>query len=163
MKQKISFRKANVSDIPFMTLMLLESAEASCCHIDVDKLSDFPETEVYIKDFPRPLEVGVIAETATGELVGCAWISIFPEPLHVVKYPLPELTIAVLSKFRRLGVASQLLTKLYEAVIKVGIKEISLGVHYQNIAAIRLYEKHKWVVDGEINNGEYIMMSRYLQ
>lgn len=162
MKQKISFREAVVNDVPFMTTMLLESAEASYCHIDSDKLSAFPETEIYIKDFPRPSEVGIIAETEEGELAGAAWISIFPEPLHVVKYPMPELTIAVPSKFRRLGIASLLLAKLYEAVANEGITEISLGVHYQNLAAIKLYEKHNWVVDGEINNGEYIMMSRCL-
>lgn len=145
-----------------MTEMLLECAKASCCDIHPDTLANFPETELYIKDFPRPLELGLIAETLAAEPAGAAWISIFPEPLHVVTYPMPELTVAVSPKFRKQGIASALLLKLYQRIAESGIQEISLGVHYTNVAAIHLYTQHKWSIAGEINNGEYIMMHRCL-
>ncbi len=163
MNNSISYkiREAHSSDVPFMTLMLLEATKASQQDIELEKLADYPETEMYIKDWPRASEVGVIAESQSGEPIGAAWIRIFPESVHVVKYPMPELTIAVVSGYRRMGIASMLLRKLYKNVADRGIKEISLGVHSSNVAAIELYKKDGWVIDGTIMNGEYTMMSRF--
>lgn len=161
-EEKIKYRKATAEDKPFMTQMLLEAAKASLCHIEPDRLSDYPDTEAYIKDFPGDKEVGVIAETETGEPVGAAGITNLPFQSHVVKYPMPELTVSVSPAYRRQGIASELLEYLYKWAAEEGIHEISLGVFHQNRAAINLYLKHDWVIDGTINNDEYVMMSRRL-
>lgn len=141
--------------------MLVEAASASETYIDINEISNYPDTYVYVKDFPSNNEVGVIAETETGEPVGAAWLVNLPSQDHVIKYPMPELTVSVMNEYRKEGIASNLLDYLYASASQLGVKEISLGVYHKNVVAINLYLKHGWAIDGKINNDEYIMMSRY--
>lgn len=159
---KILYRRANVSDRPFLTKALLEAAAASETYIEINEISNYPDVYAYVKDFPSSHEVGVIAETAMGELVGAVWLVNLPFHDHVVKYPMPELTIYVCDEYRKKGIASNLLDCLYEFASQLSIKEISLGVYHKNKVAINLYLKHDWIIDGKINNDEYLMMSRVL-
>lgn len=155
---KITYRKAIVDDIPFLTVMLLECCAASGVFIIPDKLHEYPDTELYTKGWLPEKEPGVIAETESGEPVGAAWVRNLPDAGHSVNEPLPELTIAVAAPFREMGIASGLLNKLYELSASNSIPKLSLGVQRENIPAIRLYEKQGWAKDGEFR--DYVMMSR---
>lgn len=154
---KISYRKAIADDIPFMTLMLLESCNASGVFIAPNMLHEFPETEMYIKGWLPETELGIIAESESGEPVGATWIRNLSGTGHSVNEPLPEMTIAVVAQYREMGIASELMNKLYELCAKNSIPKLSLGVQRDNIPAIKLYEKQGWIKDGEFH--DYIMMS----
>ncbi|MDU1905186.1 MAG: GNAT family N-acetyltransferase [Dysgonomonas sp.] len=154
----ITYRKAKVSDIPFMTSMLLESCIASGVFIEPDKLHEFPETEIYIKGWSEETEFGIIAETESGESVGATWIRNLPGLGHSVNEQLPEITIAVSSLYRKKGIASELMNRLYKLSVEYAITKLSLGVHRDNLPALKLYEKQGWIKDGIFK--DYIMMSR---
>lgn len=154
----ITYRKAIANDVPFMTSMLLEACVASGVFIDPDKLHEFPETELYIKGWLPETEVGVIAETESGEPIGAVWVRNLPHAGHSVNEPLPEITISVVTQYRRKGIANELMNKLYELSAEYNVPKLSLGVQRDNIPAIKLYEKQGWTKDGEFH--DYIMMSR---
>lgn len=158
LEMQITYRKATASDIPFMTSMLLESCIASGVFIEPDKLHEFPDTEIYVKGWSEEKEFGIIAETESGELVGATWIRNLPGLGHSVNEQLPEITIAVVSQYRKKGIASELMNRLYKLSVKYGISKLSLGVHRDNLPAINLYKKQGWIKDGTFQ--DYIMMSR---
>lgn len=154
---KIIYRRAVVGDVPFMTWMLLEACRASGVFIHPEKLHEFPETEIYIKGWSPEREFGVIAETESHESVGAVWIRFLPGAGYSVNEPLPEITIAVAPPYRRMGIASELMSQLYELSAKYQVSKLSLGVQCDNDSAIKLYEKQGWVKDGLFR--DYIMMS----
>lgn len=154
----IRYREANKKDIPFMTKMLLESCAASEVYIDPSELSKFPDTEIYVKGWDPKSECGIIAENESGKAVGATWIRNLSELGHWEKEQLPEITVAVLPEYRRHGIASDLMNRLYKLCQQKDIHKLSLGVHQNNIPAINLYIKQGWVKEGEFK--EYIMMTR---
>lgn len=155
---KLVFREATAADIEFLSEILVDAAAASGVNVPVERLSDYPETYQYVEHFPVGLDVGIIAQTAGGRLVGAAWVRMLPTDAHAVNEPLPELTMGVISEYRRKGVGERLLTELYSATASKGLSEISLGVHKKNRPAIELYRQQGWIEDGTFQ--EYIMMRR---
>lgn len=156
--EKLIFREATAADIGFLSEILVDAAAASGVNVPIDLLSSYPETYQYIEQFPTGSDVGVVAQTAEGQLVGAAWVRMLPTDAHAVNQPLPELTMGVIPACRRKGVGEQLLTELYSAAAAKGLPEISLGVHKKNFPAVELYRKQGWTEDGTFH--EYIMMSR---
>lgn len=158
---EITYRPATENDIPFMKEMLIASCVASGVKsITVDNLHEHPDTEINIKGWNCQTEPGVIAQTETGESVGAAWLRNLPELGHSVGEYLPEIAIAVSPDHRRKGVAERLMNELYRKCFEQGILRIALGVHCDNLPAIRLYEKQGWKQDGVFK--EYVMMSKNL-
>lgn len=157
-KLNYSIRDAEASDVPFLELMLVEAAAASGVDIEVDKLDDYPDTARYVRGFPEHREVGVIAETESGLKAGAAWIRLFS---HLEEDALsPEITVSVAPDFRRQGLGTRLMDDLYNKAKGKGWKQLSLGVHKDNGAAISLYEKQGWVLRKKF--GEYILMVKSL-
>lgn len=153
----ITFRKATREDIPFMSRILADAAAASGVNIPVNELPAYPDTYQYIEGFPKGQDVGIIAETENKLPVGAAWVRLLPTDAHVVKYPMPELTMGVLPEYRRMSIGERLMEELYKVASEKGLAEISLGVHKENTPAVSLYRKQNWVEDGVFE--EYIMMS----
>ena len=90
--------------------------------------------------------------------VGAAWVRNVPELNHYINYPTPELAIAILPEYRKMGIGEDLMNNLYKVCNASGINEISLGVHKDNLPAIRLYQKQGWIKEGDFH--DYIMMIR---
>lgn len=156
--ESIVFRKATPSDVGFMAEILIDAALASGERITMRDLPSCPDAYQYIEGFPTGADVGVIAETPQGCLVGAAWLRLLPTAAHAVTKHLPELTMGVRIAYRRMGLGTRLMEELYKTAMGVGINEIALGVHKGNSAAISLYTKQHWLEEGTF--GEYIMMRR---
>lgn len=154
----INFRKATENDIAFLSQILVNAALASGVDVSVSNLPDQADTYQYVEGFPKETDVGVIADKDGECLVGAAWVRLLPTDVHAVNEPLPELTMGVLPEYQRRGIGKQLMDELYKAASAMGICEISLGVHKDNLPAINLYIKQHWNEDGKFK--EYIMMSR---
>lgn len=160
--EKIIYREANKSDIPFMKEMLIESCLASgVTSITVDNLHEYPDTEINIKGWNSKTEPGIIAEAVSGKSVGAVWLRNLPELGHSVREYLPEITIAVSSLYRQKGVAGNLMNELYKKCLEKNIIRISLGVYFENLPAINLYKKQGWRQDGTFK--DYIMMSKQIK
>lgn len=156
--ETVNFRRATNSDLAFLSEILVYAAAASGVGLCVNDLIAHPDSYQYVEGFPKGSDVGVVAETHEGCLVGAAWIRLLPTDAHAINEPLPELTMGVMPEYQRMGIGGQLLEELYKAASAKGITKISLGVHNDNLPAISLYKKQNWIEDGHFK--EYKMMSR---
>jgi ribosomal protein S18 acetylase RimI-like enzyme len=111
-----------------------------------------PRYEMYVADWPRPGDFGLIAELDGP--VGAAWYRTYTETSHghgFIAHDIPELTIAVVASHRQLAIGRTLLTGLVDASVAQGYPAISLSVA-ENNPARALYEstgfehvtKHGW-------------------
>lgn len=101
-----------------------------------DEIMSAPETARYVAGWPRPGDLGVIAD-AGGRPVGAAWLRFFPagEPGYgFVAAGVPELSIGVAAAWRGRGVGRALLRALASQARATGIGHISLSVGRANYA-----------------------------
>lgn len=137
-------RAARDSDASFLFEMLLgalnhDPAQPRLSAADV--LAN-PHLRVYVDGWGRPDDLGVVAETGNRP-IGAAWLRIFDpsEPGYgFVDADVPELSVAVLPKWRGRGVGSRLLADLEAAAVRAGCAAISLSVRPSN-PATRLYRR----------------------
>ena len=120
---------------------------------------DIPEIYNYIKDFGKPDDLGLVAETENG-VVALATSRLLAGPgikgYGNIDETTPELMISVLPKARGQGIGTKLLTALHEALKKRGEKRISLSVQKTN-PAVRLYQRLGYVTIKETSD-DYIMV-----
>lgn len=154
----VKFRKATKNDIEFLSHVLVCAAAASGVSLQTADLPNHPDTYQYVKGFPQGSDIGIVAETIEGVLVGAAWLRLLPITNHTINEPLPELTMGVIPEYQRRGIGKQLMEELYTEVAAIGTSIISLGVHKDNIPALNLYKQQNWIEDGFFE--EYIMMSK---
>lgn len=134
----------------------------------------------FVTDWGRSGDVGVIAQTKDGDVVGAAWVrlgldTVWDEhgfTLHLrpgiaedeVDHAAPELAIAIFPNYRGVGVGSRLLAALYEEAAPSHTM-IQLSVREDN-PAIRLYERTGFQTIGEMTNrvgGRSLMMVKRLR
>lgn len=133
-----SIRQATAEDTEFLTDMLLAAVNWSPEWKPRTRrrvLTD-PRTAHYIAGWPRPGDLGVVAE-ADAEPVGAAWLRFFPaaDPGYGFVAPdVPELTIGVRAAWRGRGAGRALLRAVTGAAAQAGIARISLSVERKNFA-----------------------------
>lgn len=106
-----------------------------------EELLAIPEISRYYNLFAGHGE-GFIA-LVDGQRAGAAWYLNFPlqqKGYGHVKYGVPELSIAVLEKYRCMGVGTKLMEELITLARKNGFPGVSLSVDTVN-PACRLYER----------------------
>jgi GNAT superfamily N-acetyltransferase len=139
---EVRCRPAGVEDLPFLATMLGEAAvwRPEKPTPTAEEVMADPRYERYLAGWPRPGDVGLVAEQ--DGLVGAAWYRIYTEDCHgygFVAEDVPELSIAVIASHRRRGIGRQLLLGLIEASVVQGHRALSLSVNDENPAR-RLYE-----------------------
>lgn len=93
---------------------------------------------------------------------GAAWYIFGDDEHHGVGYvgeDIPELAIAVESRYRRNGLGAELLRRAADLAEQRGCPGISLCVHNDNPGARRLYEREGFVLVGE-RKDDYVAMKR---
>lgn len=153
------FRKMSKTDHNFMVQMLYEATIASGQTFDVTDIKNHPHSFAYVQDFPRPGELGIIAETNAGAPIGAAWLRLFPND-EKPGISGPELTIAIAPSYRRQGLAKRIMAHLYAAARQENITTLKLGVHHKNSPAVEFYKNDGWEPD--VVFGDYLMMKRSL-
>lgn len=119
-----------------------------------------PELAHYVAGWPRPGELGVIAEDGC-QPVGAAWLRLMPESdpgYGFVDTATPELSMGVRPGWRGRGVGSELLDVLISTAGEHGLPALSLSVEPDN-AARRLYERAGFELFGEAD-GALTMLLR---
>jgi ribosomal protein S18 acetylase RimI-like enzyme len=107
---------------------------------------DDPQLAIYADGWGRKGDLGVIAEADTEisaiaggrEQIGAAWLRQFSKRDRSFGYldaHTPELTIAVVERWRRRGVGRALLRELFALARSAGVERISLSVEEGNFAS----------------------------
>ena len=82
----------------------------------------------------KPSSLALGAYSAEGELVGYAFVSRYVDAWHVMN-------VAVATDYRRRGIATTLLERLFEVTATDPRSGYTLEVRVSNLGAIRLYER----------------------
>ena len=143
MSRMVLVRKAAEADTPFLEEMLLLAADwrSEAPVRSVADIMSEPTLARYVVGWPRPGDVGVVAE-ASGP-VGAAWWRFFKadDPGYgFVDAATPEVSVAVRRGWRGQGIGKELLPALIACARAEGIGALSLSVERGNYA-VRLYER----------------------
>ncbi|MDJ0569808.1 MAG: N-acetyltransferase [Pleurocapsa sp. MO_192.B19] len=113
-----------------------------------------PELAKYIQDWGRKDDIGFIAALKPSQiLVGAAWLRLFTSNNPGYGYiddNTPELSIAVLPKYRAQGIGTKLLTELL-CQARSSYSAVSLSVLLDN-PALRLYRRFGFEVFEQHDN-----------
>lgn len=107
----------------------------------IQNVLERPELAHYVLGWPRPGDLGVIAED--GHPIGAAWLRFLPEHdpgYGFVDAATPELSVGVVPARRGQGVGSSLLEALVASAREHGLIRVSLSVEPDNRAQ-HLYER----------------------
>ncbi len=118
---------------------------------DVQSVLARPELAHYVSGWPRPGDLGVVAED--GPSVGAAWLRLLPgrdRGYGFVDAKTPELSIGVVPTHRGRGIGSLLLEALVVSARAQRHEALSLSVEPDNPAR-RLYERCGFQVAGAVD------------
>ena len=118
---------------------------------DVQSVLARPEVAHYIRGWPKPGDLGVVAED--GPPVGAAWLRLLPEDdrgYGFVDAETPELGVGVVPTHRGRGIGSLLLEALVVSAREQRYDAMSLSVELDNPAR-RLYERCGFQVVGAVD------------
>jgi GNAT superfamily N-acetyltransferase len=146
-----SIRPAVPGDAAFLADMLVEAVNWSpeWKRQSRSRVLANPKTAHYIVGWPRPADLGVVAE-ASGEPIGAAWLRFLPatDPGYGFVSPdVPELTIGVSARWRGRGVGRALLRSVAGPARAAGIARISLSVERKNFAQTLYLSEGYRIVD----------------
>lgn len=102
-----------------------------------DQVLADPAVSRYAADWPRPGDVGVVAQTDAGTAVGAAWWRFLPAAAPgygFVDADVPEVTLGVLPVHRRQGLGRRLMEELILAAEARSLPALSLSVERDNHA-----------------------------
>ncbi|MDO9063144.1 MAG: GNAT family N-acetyltransferase [Microbacterium sp.] len=138
----VRMRDAGPGDGPFLTDMLVEAVNwnRALRRPRVEVLAD-SRVRGYIAGWPRPGDVGAIAEDDDGEAIGAGWLRLFRADAPgygFVASGVPELTVGVRAPWRAQGVGRALVRRLLVQARAAGHARVSLSVERGNFAK-RLY------------------------
>jgi GNAT superfamily N-acetyltransferase len=160
-KIELAVRPAVASDEAFLRLAGYDAAFPP----GVERLSfadtqKIPELSHYVDGWPRPGDVGVVAEH-DGRPIGAAWCRRFPpdDPGYGwVDADTPELAIAVVEGLRGQGVGRTLMRALAGAARAEGYERLCLSVSQDNPGAVALYLSEGYRVVGLDGGGSLTMV-----
>lgn len=113
-----------------------------------------PELQVYVSDFGKKHDFALLAEV-NQKVVGAIWCRIMNDYGHIDDNT-PSLAVAVLKKYRKLGIGTELMHQMLLLLKKNGYQKVSLSVQKANYA-VNLYLKSGFTIIHE-NADEYIML-----
>jgi len=102
---------------------------------------------MFVAELQKPSSVAIGAYAQEGDLVGYAFVSRYVDAWHVMN-------VAVAVDYRRLGIATALLGRLFELTATDLRRGYTLEVRVSNSQAIRLYERLGFEARG-IRRGYY--------
>ncbi len=156
-----TIRAAAPQDGAFMGDMLVEAVNWSPEWKKKSRARIFatPAIARYITGWPRPGDLGVIAES-DGEPIGAAWLRFLPaaDPGYgFVAADVPELTIGVAAGWRGRGAGRALLRAVADRARSAGIRRISLSVERKNYARQLYLSEGYQVVDASHGQSDIML------
>ena len=105
--------------------------------VEVIERASYPtpwSRSMFAAELRKPSALAIGAYQETGELVGYAFVSRYVDAWHVMN-------VAVAPEFRRRGIATELLERLFDVTAEDRRRGYTLEVRVSNVSAIRLYEQ----------------------
>lgn len=152
---EFTIRPITPDDIPFLWDMLYYAAHMSEDGFTTsDSARQDPHLNIYVKDWGRPGDVGLVAYDAQSlHKLGAAWLRLLTNDRSYYGYyddETPELAIAVLPNAAGQGIGSALLSALINEA-KTRFPAVVLTVRSNNQAK-KLYERNGFRVIDEVVN-----------
>lgn len=117
-----------------------------------------PELQIYIKNFGNcAADVCFVAEI-NGKIVGACWSRLMNDYGHIDDET-PSIAMSVYENFRRRGIATALINRIFACLAEKIFNYVSLSVQKENFAAVNLYRKLNFEIFAE-KSSEYIMQRR---
>lgn len=113
-----------------------------------------PSLKIYIEDFGKKDDLCLVAET-NGKVIGAVWARII-DAFGSIGSSTPELAISLYREYRGLGIGSDLMNKMLQALKENGYSKTSLSVQKDNYA-LKMYRNVGFEIVRE-NSEEYIMV-----
>jgi ribosomal protein S18 acetylase RimI-like enzyme len=160
-------RLATEVDTPFLWQMLYVAAHMADGHEPIEGIHSHPELARYLKGWPRPTDLGIIAyDVDTQQPVGAAWTRLLLGDEKTDTYideATPELAIGVHPQHQGHGLGTLMLNHLLgEAPAQY--PAIALTVREGN-PAIHLYERVGFQTIGQVVNrvgtASFLMIKRF--
>jgi len=159
--QEITIRPLTQADEPFLWDMLYHAIYIPDGQPALPReILQLPELRIYVENWGKPDDFGFLA-LVDEKPVGAIWLRLLtgsPRGFGYVDDITPELTIALLPKYRGQGIGSQLMAHLFDNV-KSRYAAICLSVTIGNPAE-RLYRRLGFEVVGETLDS-YTMVKRW--
>lgn len=157
----VKLRPATADDAGFLLDMLVEaynwSGEERVSRLDVES---HPRVHMYVADWPRGQDFGVVAVADHGARVGASWARTFSaeDPGYgFVAEDIPEITMAVEESHRGHGIGRRLLEALVAAAREKGWRAVSLSVENGN-GVVRLYRTVGFVTVGRAGSSDTMLL-----
>ena len=113
------------------------------------------ELQVYIADFGTQKHDRALLAEIGGKVVGAVWVRIMNDYGHIDDET-PSFAISLYKEYRRLGIGTALMQKMFATLKNDGYKQASLSVQKANYAT-KMYLKLGFEIVNE-NEEEYIMV-----
>jgi [ribosomal protein S18]-alanine N-acetyltransferase len=142
-KMNTSFKKIEKLDYPFLKEMLYEGlfVPEGMQPFPIT-IIDLPEISKYIINWNDKKDFGLIA-LIDNKQIGAIWCRLFTEEnkgYGFVDINTPELSMAIIGRFRNHGIGTELLTNIFIQAKEKGFKSLSLSVDKRN-RACSLYKR----------------------
>ncbi len=161
-KLDLEIRKILPSEVSFLDEMLYQAIFIPEGVRNLPKEIIYrPELYCYISDFGREGDICIVAEF-DGKLIGAAWSRLFSadsKGYGWVNENTPELSMAVLEKYRNRGVGYQLLKAITNEIKTQGFESVSLSVDLVNYA-YPFYKKFEFI-DSVLTDSSSIMIKNF--
>jgi ribosomal protein S18 acetylase RimI-like enzyme len=132
-----TIRKILPTEYPFLSQMLYETVYTPESEAKLDQnVLLRPEFAVYVEGFGRAGDLALVVKIEK-RLVGAIWSRIFTDEntgYGFVNINTPELGIAILPEYRKLGIGLILLKQFLELLIENKYEQVSLSVDTRNYA-----------------------------
>lgn len=103
---------------------------------------DHPDLVKYHENWGRKGDIALVAEL-DGKVVGASWCRLWKgleKGYGFIADDIPELSMAVIPKYRSRGIGTLLLSELFREVKSAGYKALSISVEKRN-RAVNLYKR----------------------
>jgi ribosomal protein S18 acetylase RimI-like enzyme len=158
-----TLRPARADDLPFLEDMLLASMDwRGDGSMTRELMLATPGIAHYVAGWPRPGDVGVVAESDAGPL-GAAWARLYADDdrgYGFVAADIPELGMALVPSARGRGLGRRMLVALVDAIRASGAPGVSLSVEDGNDRARALYASLGFVPVGREGGSDVLVLLR---
>ena len=160
----VVIRRLTPSDAEFHRAMFVSTVSwrASAPAASFEDLIGEPSLSLYMAEWGRPGDDGVVATSLSGDPLGAAWYRLFNDDQHGYGYvspSIPEVAIAVAHEHRGRGVGRRLMAALVELARSSGHEALSLSVEDGNERARHLYEALGFVPVGRLGRSTTMVLS----
>lgn len=126
-----------------------------------EAMLDEPAYAHYVVGWPRPGDLGVVAEDDDGVPLGAAWCRLLPPEDRGYGYvapDVPEVSIGLAPHARGAGVGRRMLEALIDQAREHGFERLSLSVELDN-PAMHLYRRLGFTVVSEADGGATMVLT----